>query len=113
MTFTFGNPLYGGERDGVGVGSETKPDTEEVGTGARRVARGCPRVFKEARHGPAMIDAGMRYYMYRSGGAKAMKYSSLLQVKVCDTEVCFLPRARQQTPVVCRNHTFAHIILRD
>ena len=25
----------------------------------RRVARGCPRVFMEARHGTAMIDAGM------------------------------------------------------
>ena len=25
----------------------------------RRVARGCPRVFMEARHGSAMIDAGM------------------------------------------------------
>lgn len=38
-----------------------------------------------------MIDAGMRYYLYRFGGAKAMKYSSLLQVKVCDTEVCLTP----------------------
>ena len=51
--------VYDGERDGGGVGTECKPDSEEVGTGARRVARGCPRVFKEARHGPALIDAGM------------------------------------------------------
>ena len=105
--------VYGGERDGGGVGTECKLDTEEVGTGARRVARGCPRVSKEARHGPAMIDAGMRYYLYRSGGAKAVKYSSLLQVKVRDTEVCLIPCARQQTPVVCRNHTSAHTILRS
>ena len=32
----------------------------------RRVARGCPRVFMEARHGSAMIDAGMWYYLYQS-----------------------------------------------
>ena len=70
--------VYDGERDGGGVGTECKPDSEEVGMGARRVARGCPSVFKEARHGPAMIDAGMRYYLYRSGGAKAMQRFSLL-----------------------------------
>ena len=43
--------VYDGERDGGGVGTESKPDSE-VGTGARRVRRGCSRVFKEARHGP-------------------------------------------------------------
>ena len=70
--------VYDGERDGGGVGTECKPDSEEVGTGARRVRRGCSRVFKEARHGPAMIAAGVRYYLYRSGGAKAVKRFSLL-----------------------------------
>ena len=44
--------VYDGEKDGGGVGTECKPDSEEVGTGARRVARGGPRVFKESRHNP-------------------------------------------------------------
>ena len=70
--------VYDGERDGGGVGTECKPDREEVGMGARGVQRGCPRGFKEARHGPALIDAGVRYYLYRSGGAKAVKHFSLL-----------------------------------
>ena len=37
--------VYDGERDGGGVGTECKPDSEEVGTRARGLQGGCPRVF--------------------------------------------------------------------
>ena len=37
--------VYDGERDGGGVGTECKPDSEEVGTRARGLQVGCPRVF--------------------------------------------------------------------
>ena len=52
----------------------------------RRVARGCPRVFKEARLGSDMIDAGIRYCLCRSDRSEEMKAFFSARGKLYETQ---------------------------